>query len=117
MVANPQRAELARLRADVAAAREGIATALDTASTKMADGKTWTGPTAATNWAAELNGRKKNLGPWIDAVLREIDAKLRSMPEKVTSTQARADHNDLAHRGVLTCSGFVHLPGARHEQA
>jgi hypothetical protein len=63
------------------------------------------------------NPQRAELGPWIDAVLREIDAKLRSMPEKVTSTQARADHNDLAHRGVLTCSGFVHLPGARHEQA
>ncbi|MDX6250106.1 MAG: hypothetical protein QOF10_3466 [Kribbellaceae bacterium] len=49
--------------------------------------------------AMVANPQRAELGPWIDAVLREIDAKLRSMPEKVTSTQARADHNDLAHRG------------------
>jgi hypothetical protein len=99
MVGNPQRAELARLRAAVAAQRGGIATALDAAAKKMADGKTWTGPTAAKNWAAELTGRKKNLGPWIDAVLREIDAHLKSMPEKVTATEARSIHNDQRTRG------------------
>jgi hypothetical protein len=99
MVGNPQRAELARLRGEVASAREGVATALDAASAKMGDGKTWTGPTAATNWAAELNGRKKNLGSWMDTVLREIDAKLKTMPEQVTASQARAFHNDQRTRG------------------
>jgi len=99
MVPNPQRAELTRLRGEIAAARSGIATALDAAAKKMADGKTWTGPTAATNWAAELTGRKKNLGPWIDAVLTQIDAKLRSMPDEVTATEARSIHNDQRTRG------------------
>jgi hypothetical protein len=37
MVPNPQRAELTRFRAEVAAARTGIATALDGAAKKMAD--------------------------------------------------------------------------------
>lgn len=99
MVGNPQRAELARLRGEVASAREGVATALDAAAKKMGDGKTWTGPTAAKNWAAEVNGRKKNLGPWIDTVLREIDAKLKTMPEQVTATEARSFHNDQRTRG------------------
>lgn len=99
MVGNPARAELTRLRGEVASAREGIATALDAAAAKMGDGKTWTGPTAATNWAAEVTGRKKNLGSWVDSVLRQIDAQLRSMPEKVTATEARSFHNDQRTRG------------------
>ncbi|TDD58298.1 hypothetical protein E1263_19990 [Kribbella antibiotica] len=94
MVANPERAALTRLRAEVVAAREGLATALDPAAKKMGDGKTWTGPTAAKNWAAELTGRKKNLGPWVDAVIAQIDAQLRTLPDKVTTSEARIFHND-----------------------
>jgi 3-oxoacyl-ACP reductase-like protein len=99
MVGNPAKAELTRLRGEVSAAREGIATALDAAAAKMGDGKTWTGPTAATNWASEVTGRKKSLPSWIDAVLQQIDAQLRSMPEKVTTTEARVFHNDQRTRG------------------
>ena len=99
MVANPMRAELAKIRSSVASVRDTIAQSLDPASAKMGDGKTWTGPTAAKNWTAELNGRKKQLGPWVDAILKEIDSKLATMPEKVTATAARTANNDLAHRG------------------
>ncbi|WP_405055922.1 hypothetical protein OG474_24640 [Kribbella sp. NBC_01505] len=99
MVANPERAELTRLRAAVVAVREGIATALDTTATKMSDGKTWTGPTAAKHWAAEVTGRKKNLGPWVDAVVSQIDAQLRTLPDKVTTSEARVFHNDQRTRG------------------
>jgi hypothetical protein len=94
MVGNPQKAELASLRSTLANARDGIAGALDKAAGKMADNKTWTGPTAAKNWKAELDGRKTKLGPWVDAILGQIDARLASMPAQVTAAQARAIHNE-----------------------
>lgn len=99
MVGNPVRTELAQLRSMLATARDGIANALNGASTKMADGATWTGPTAATNWKTELDGRKKQLGPWVDAIIGQIDATLASMPSQVTVTEARTIHNDQRTRG------------------
>jgi hypothetical protein len=99
MVGNPLRAELATLRSTLATARDSIANALDPAAKKMADNRTWTGPTAATNWKAEIDGRKKQLGPWIDEIIAQIDTKLSSMPTQVTATEARAYHNDRNYRG------------------
>ena len=99
MVGNPLRAQLATLRSTLATARDGIAGALDAAATKMADNRTWTGPTAATNWKAELDGRKKNLGPWVDEIIAQIDDKLATMPTQVTASEARVYHNDQRTRG------------------
>ncbi|TCO33622.1 hypothetical protein EV652_103624 [Kribbella steppae] len=99
MVGNPQKSELASLRSTLANNREAIAGALDKAAAKMADGRTWTGPTKATNWKSEVDGRKKKLGPWVDTILEQIDEKLKNMPEQVTASQARAIHNEQRTRG------------------
>jgi hypothetical protein len=99
MVGNPNKSELRSLRTTLANNRETIAGALDKAAAKMADGQTWTGPTAAKNWKSEVDGRKKKLGPWVDSILEQIDEKLEELPDQVTATEARSMHNDQRTRG------------------
>ncbi|MEU9183946.1 hypothetical protein AB0D14_05135 [Streptomyces sp. NPDC048484] len=49
----------------------------------------WVGKNARS-WHKELDGRHKKLGEQVDKLLPIIDAAIRSEPEKVSPSEARA---------------------------
>ncbi|UNZ21227.1 hypothetical protein [Streptomyces sp. 891-h] len=89
LVPSPVRADLQRLRDDVALQQETIATSLDRAAQDMAEGGVWEGPTAEI-FGEEIEGRKTDVHRYADEVLAAVDAQLSVTPELIPLSDARA---------------------------
>ena len=87
-VANPRKADLERLRSDLAKEVESLRKALKVPAEEIGGDKVWVGKNARA-WHRQLDGRHKKLGAQIDKLLLVIDAAIRSEPEKVSPTEAR----------------------------
>ena len=87
-VANPRKADLERLRSDLAKEVESLRKALKGPTEEIGGDKVWVGKNARA-WHRELDGRHKKLGDQIDKLLPVIDAAIRSEPEKVSPSEAR----------------------------
>ncbi|EFL34078.1 predicted protein [Streptomyces viridochromogenes DSM 40736] len=87
-VPNPRKADLERLRSDLAKEVESLRKALKGPTEEIGGDKVWVGRNART-WHRELDGRHKKLGEQVDRLLPLVDAAIRSEPEKVLPTEAR----------------------------
>ena len=93
-VANPRKADLERLRSDLAKEVESLRKALKGPTEEIGGDKVWVGKNARA-WHRELDGRHKKLGDQIDKLLPVIDAAIRSEPEKVSPSEARMYHKQI----------------------
>lgn len=93
-VANPRKADLERLRSDLAKEVESLRKALKAPTEEIGGDKVWVGKNARA-WHRELDGRHKKLGDQIDKLLPVIDAAIRSEPEKVSPSEARMYHKQI----------------------
>ncbi|MFI1484581.1 hypothetical protein [Streptomyces sp. NPDC020747] len=87
-VPNPRKADLEKLRSDLAKEVEELRTALKKPTEDIGGDTVWVGKNART-WHTELDGRHKKLGVQVDKLLPIIDAAIRSEPEKVSASEAR----------------------------
>ncbi|WP_395575341.1 hypothetical protein [Streptomyces sp. BK79] len=92
-VANPKRADLEKLRSDLAKEVEGLRKTLKTPTEDIGGGKVWVGKNARA-WHRELDGRHRRLAEQVGKLLPVVDAALRGEPEKVSATEARSYHQD-----------------------
>lgn len=83
-VVNPHYTALTGLRSAVLDAQDSLAKALDPATRQMHDGTAWTGPTAATTFAAEIAGRSSRLPGLVQQILGAVDAEIATTPPTVT---------------------------------
>ncbi|WP_263166690.1 hypothetical protein [Streptomyces sp. SCSIO ZS0520] len=88
-VPNPRRAELERLRRDLAREVETLRSALRSAHADMAGDKVWVGRNARS-WQRELGGRDRRLREQVDGLLPLLDAAIRKEPERVAGAEARS---------------------------
>ncbi|MDT9701465.1 hypothetical protein [Streptomyces sp. P17] len=93
-VANPRKADLERLRSDLAKEAGIIKKALKGPTEEIGGSKVWVGKNARA-WHRELDGRHKKLGEQVDKLLATIDAAIRSEPEKVSASEARMYHKGI----------------------
>ncbi|MFD5909605.1 hypothetical protein ACFWHL_12925 [Streptomyces massasporeus] len=93
-VPNPRKADLERLRSDLAKEVESIRKALKAPTEEIGGDKVWVGKNARA-WHRELDGRHKKLGEQVDKLLPIIDAAIRSEPEKVSPSEARTYNKDV----------------------
>lgn len=91
-VVNPRKADLEKLRRDLAQEVERLRKALKGPTEDIGGDKVWVGRNARA-WHRELQGRHKKLGEQVDKLLPLVDAALRNEPEKVTPAEARSYHN------------------------
>ncbi|MEU3841759.1 hypothetical protein AB0E88_17220 [Streptomyces sp. NPDC028635] len=91
-VANPRRADLERLRSDLAKEVDALKNALKGPTEEIGGSDVWVGKNART-WHRELEGRHKRLGEQVGKLLPIIDAAIRAEPEKVTASDARRYHH------------------------
>lgn len=82
-VANPDYTELAALLAEArrAAARHGCV--LDRAASLMGSAQVWTGPTTATGFATEVEGRRVVLPGRFEEFIEEIEHRMTQTPRTV----------------------------------
>ncbi|MER5829242.1 hypothetical protein ABT116_00155 [Streptomyces sp. NPDC002130] len=88
-VPNPRKADLERLRSDLAKEVESLRKALKDPTEEIGGDRVWVGKNARA-WHRELEGRHRKLGEQVDRLLPVIDAAIRSEPEKVSPSEARA---------------------------
>ncbi|NGO45775.1 hypothetical protein [Streptomyces ureilyticus] len=88
-VPNPRKADLEKLRSDLAKEVEDLRKALKKPTEDIGGDTVWVGKNARA-WHRELDGRHKKLGEQVDKLLPIIDAAVRSEPEKVSTSEARA---------------------------
>ena len=93
-VPNPRKADLERLRSDLAKEVESIKKTLKGPTEQIGGDKVWVGKNARA-WHRELDGRHKKLVEQVDKLLPIIDAAIRSEPEKVSQSEARMYNKDL----------------------
>ncbi|MFI1353871.1 hypothetical protein ACH4TV_09845 [Streptomyces sp. NPDC020898] len=93
-VSNPRKADLEKLRRDLAKEVEDLKKALKKPTEEIGGDQVWVGKNARA-WHKELEGRNKKLGDQVDKLLPVIDAAIRSEPEKVSATEARMYHNGI----------------------
>jgi hypothetical protein len=93
MVTNPRRQKLERLLTTVRAQKDALASALDKGAQDMGSGKVWTGTTGSA-FQAEIEGRKQKLHTQADKLEGIVNEALSHEPEKITATQARAQHHN-----------------------
>ncbi|GAB2458744.1 hypothetical protein [Streptomyces incanus] len=91
-VDNPRKADLEKLRRDLAKEVEHLRRALKGPTEDIGGDKVWVGKNARA-WHRELQGRHKKLGEQVDKLLPLVDAAIRSEPEKVTAAEARSYRN------------------------
>jgi uncharacterized protein YukE len=93
MVTNPRRQKLESLLSTVRAQKDALASALDKGAQDMGGGKVWTGTTGSA-FQAEIEGRKQKLHTQAGKLEGIVGEALSHEPEKITATQARAQHHD-----------------------
>lgn len=93
MVTNPRRQKLESLLSTVRAQKDALASALDRGAQDMGGGKVWTGSTGSA-FQAEIEGRKQKLHTQAGKLEGIVGEALSHEPEKITATQARAQHHD-----------------------
>jgi hypothetical protein len=93
-VANPRKADLERLRSDLAKEVESIRKALKGPTEEIGGDKVWVGKNARA-WHSELDGRHRKLGDQVEKLLPIIDAAIRSEPEMVSASEARRYHKSI----------------------
>lgn len=93
MVTNPRRQKLESLLSMVRAQKDALASALDRGAQDMGGGKVWTGSTGSA-FQAEIEGRKQKLHTQAGKLEGIVSEALSHEPEKITTTQARAQHHD-----------------------
>jgi hypothetical protein len=93
MVTNPRRQKLESLLSMVRAQKDALASALDRGAQDMGGGKVWTGTTGSA-FQAEIEGRKQKLHTQAGKLEGIVGEALSHEPEKITATQARAQHHD-----------------------
>ncbi|MET7292392.1 hypothetical protein ABZS79_09645 [Streptomyces griseoloalbus] len=91
-VPNPRKADLRKLRSDLAKEVENLRQALKGPTEDIGGDKVWVGRNARA-WHRELDGRHRKLGEQVGSLLPIIDAAIRGEPEKVSAAEARAYHN------------------------
>ncbi|MGW7818683.1 hypothetical protein ACWGLF_11200 [Streptomyces puniciscabiei] len=87
-VDNPRKADLVRLRNDLAKEVDQLKNALSRPTQDIGGDKVWVGKNARA-WHQELAGRNKKLGDQVGKLLPLIDAAIRSEPDKVSPNEAR----------------------------
>ncbi|MDT0613567.1 hypothetical protein [Streptomyces lancefieldiae] len=90
-VPNPKRADLEKLRSDLAKEVESLRKALKAPTEEIGGDKVWVGKNARA-WHRELDGRHRKLGEQVGKLLPAIDAAIRGEPEKVSAAEARSYH-------------------------
>lgn len=88
-IPNPRKADLERLRSDLAKEVESLRKALKGPTEEIGGDRVWVGKNARA-WHRELEGRHKKLGEQVDRLLPVVDAAIRGEPEKVSPSEARA---------------------------
>ncbi|WP_129711090.1 hypothetical protein [Haloactinopolyspora alba] len=84
-VSNPAHERLVALRDRVTNNRWMIERTLKDAKTRMHDGETWTGSSAAEPWAEEVGGRHDKLPDLLDRVIDAIEDRMGQVPEEIES--------------------------------
>ena len=87
-VDNPRKADLEKLRRDLAKEVEEFRKALKKPTEDIGGDKVWVGKNARA-WHTELKGRHTKFGTQVDKLLPLIDAAIRAEPDKVTPGEAR----------------------------
>jgi hypothetical protein len=90
-VDNPRKADLVKLRGDLAKEVARLRDAFKRPTEDIGGDKVWVGKNARA-WHRELDGRNKRLGDQVDKLLPVIDAAIRNEPDKVSATEARMYH-------------------------
>lgn len=90
-VSNPRKAELEKLRSDLAKEVESLRKALKKPTEDFGGDEVWVGRNART-WHRELVGRHKKLGEQAGALLPLVEAAINNEPEKISASEARAHH-------------------------
>jgi len=93
-MANPLKADLERLRSDLAKEMESIRKALKGPTEEIGGDKVWVGKNARA-WHRQLEGRHKKLGDQVEKLLPVVDAAIRSEPETVSASEARMYHKSM----------------------
>ncbi|WP_328537323.1 hypothetical protein [Streptomyces sp. NBC_00344] len=88
-VPNPRKADLEKLRGDLAKEIEALGKALKKPAEDFGGDEVWVGRNARA-WHRELAGRHKRLGEQVGALLPLIEAAIKSEPERVSASEARA---------------------------
>ncbi len=88
-VANPRKADLEKLRSDLAKEVEQLRKALEGPTEAIGGTKVWVGKNARA-WHRELDGRHKKIRARVDKLLPIIDAAIREEPEKMPAAEARS---------------------------
>lgn len=83
-VPNPDYAALEALKTAVQGAEHSIGTALKSAAAQMTGGSAWTGPTAATDFTQEIEGRSNKLPGLVQQILSAVEDEMASTPKTVT---------------------------------
>ncbi|MEV8568674.1 hypothetical protein AB0436_24350 [Streptomyces sp. NPDC051322] len=91
-VPNPRKADLEKLRSDLAKEIEALSKALKKPTEEFGGGDVWVGKNART-WHRELAGRHRRLGEQVAALLPLVEAAITSEPEKVGRKEARTYHD------------------------
>lgn len=85
-IPNPDYIELQELLADARRAASVHGHRLDRAAELMGSVRVWTGPSTATCFAAEVEGRKGTL-PWrFEEFIEEIEHRMRQTPRTVEAS-------------------------------
>ncbi|ANB07852.1 hypothetical protein SAM40697_3894 [Streptomyces ambofaciens] len=92
-VPNPRRADLEKLRNDLAKEVESLRKTLKAPTEEIGGDKVWVGKNARA-WHRELDGRHRKLAEQVGKLLPLVDAALRGEPEKVSAAEARSYHQD-----------------------
>lgn len=88
-VRNPYHWMLTNLRDSLARETPAIADALDKTAADMASGQVWIGSTAKA-FALEVGWRQQRLKKLVSELMAIVNAELRSTPERVPASKARA---------------------------
>lgn len=93
-VPNPRKADLQKLRDDLAKEVESLGRTLKGPAADIGGDKVWVGANARA-WQRELDGRHRRLGEQVGKLLPLIDAAIRGEPEKVSAAEARSYHGSV----------------------
>ncbi|MCT7352109.1 hypothetical protein N4P33_07965 [Streptomyces sp. 15-116A] len=88
-VPNPRKADLEKLRTDLAKEVEKLGKALKRPTEDIGGDKVWVGKNARA-WHRELGGRHRRLSEQVGRLIPIVDAAIRGEPEKVPTAEARA---------------------------
>lgn len=88
-VPNPRKAELQKLRDDLAKEVGSLGRILRGPAADIGGDKVWVGENARA-WHRELDGRHRKLGEQVGKLLPIVDAALRGEPERVSAAEARS---------------------------